>query len=138
MRLAFLPALAFLIVACSGSPTSPTPTPDAGDDAADDAATDTGKAIAATVIVNNFTYKPSKVTVKVGDTVRWTFTNGTHSVTSGSSCTMDANPVLDSGEQGSPFDYEHTFTAAGTYPYYCTYMKHCADFGQVGTVTVTP
>ena len=138
MRIALLPSLALVIlVACSDS-AQPTPTPDAGDDAAVDAAADTGSPIAATVLVNNYTYKPSKVTVKVGDTVRWTFTNGTHAVTSGSSCTLDANPELDSGEHGSPFTYEHTFTKAGTYPYYCTYMKHCVDFGQVGTVTVTP
>ncbi|CAN5752230.1 hypothetical protein BH09MYX1_BH09MYX1_25380 [soil metagenome] len=123
-----------LLVACSS--TTPTPTPDAGDDAAVDL--DSGPLPAASIVVNDFSYKPSKVTVKVGDVVRWTFTKGRHSVTSGSSCTMDTNPLMDSGEQDSPFVYEFTFTEAGTFPFFCTYMKHCSDYNQFGTVTVVP
>lgn len=124
-------------LACSGSTTTAN---DAGstDDGGADAVADAGPTPAATIVVNDFKYVPSKATVKVGDTVRWTFTKGTHSITSGSNCTTDASPELDSGEQDSPFTYEHTFTKAGTYPYYCTFMQHCAQFGQVGTITVTP
>ncbi len=137
-----LPSFLFfslLVVACSsGGTTSGT---DAGADApsTDDAAAEAGPTPAVIVVANDYKYVPAKVTVKVGDTVRWTFTKGTHSVTSGTSCTKAAGTLeLDSGEQSSPFTYDHTFTTAGTYPYFCTYMQHCSMFNQQGTVTVTP
>jgi plastocyanin len=129
------------VAACSSGTTTPT-TDAAADapstnDAASDAAAD-APAPATIVVVNDYKYVPAAVTVKVGDTVRWTFTKGTHSVTSGTNCTKAATLELDSGEHSAPFTYDHTFTQAGTHPYYCTFMSHCAMFGQEGTVTVTP
>ena len=73
--------------------------------------------------------------MNVGDTVLWKFTSGTHSVTSGTNCLTMSMPGLNSGEHGSPFNYSYTFTQAGTYDYFCTYMQHCA-MGQVGKVIV--
>ncbi len=85
-------------------------------------------------------FSPSTVTISVGDTVRWTWASSGHSVTSGTPCTVD-------GQFCSPDDmncslgvlsnmgtvYEHTFTQAGTYSYFC--HAHCA-LGMTGTVTV--
>lgn len=138
--LAVFATAGFAVAACSSGGTT-SPGTDAAADAAstDDAAAETGPPPAATVIVNDYKYVPSTLTVKVGDTVRWRFTKGTHSVTSGTNCTKAAGTLeLDSGESGSPFTYDHTFTKEGTYPYFCTYMQHCSMFGQEGTVTVTP
>jgi plastocyanin len=85
-------------------------------------------------------FSPDAVTISVGDTVRWTWSGSGHSVTSGTPCTVD-------GQFCSPNDtncsagvlsnigavYQHTFTQAGTYSYFC--HAHCA-FGMTGTVVV--
>jgi plastocyanin len=87
------------------------------------------------------TFSPSTVNISVGDTVRWTWGSSFHSVTSGNPCTAD-------GQFCSPDDmncaagtlsnvgtvYQHTFTQAGTYSYFCA--AHCS-FGMTGTVNVT-
>jgi plastocyanin len=86
-------------------------------------------------------FLPSTVNISVGDTVRWTWGSSFHSVTSGNPCTVD-------GQFCSPNDmncasgtlsnvgavYQHTFTQAGTYSYFC--FSHCS-FGMTGTVNVT-
>jgi plastocyanin len=86
-------------------------------------------------------FDPPTLTIHVGDTVQWSWASSGHSVTSGGpDCVSD-------GQFCSPNDgdcaqaplsnrdatYSHTFTAPGTYPYFCT--PHC-DFGMVGTITV--
>src|SRR5437016_6169500 len=85
-------------------------------------------------------FSPDPVNISVGDTVRWTWGSSGHSVTSGSPCTAD-------GQFCSPDDtncsagvlsnigtvYEHTFTVAGTYAYFCA--SHCV-FGMTGAVNV--
>jgi plastocyanin len=85
-------------------------------------------------------FSPDPVTISVGDTVRWTWGSSGHSVTSGTPCTVD-------GQFCSPNDtncsagvlsnmgavYQHTFTQAGTYSYFC--HVHCA-FGMTGTINV--
>lgn len=99
---------------------------------------------AATVQVTNNKFTPPTVTVKVGQIVEWQFAQGVHDVTSGSNaggasaadpikCTPDAK--FTSGEPQAKGTYRMKFTAAGTYPYFCT--PHC-DLKQFGTVTVTP
>lgn len=59
---------------------------------------------------------------------------GTHTVSSGKGCVADKK--IESGEQSAPFTFRHTFTEAGTVPYLCDYMQHCAK-GQKGVVVVT-
>jgi Copper binding proteins, plastocyanin/azurin family len=62
----------------------------------------------------------STSTIHVGDTIQWVWRSGTHSSTSGA-CAAGcvANGLWDSGLiQGGTFQF--TFTAAGTYPYFCT------------------
>jgi Copper binding proteins, plastocyanin/azurin family len=62
----------------------------------------------------------STSTIHVGDTIQWVWRSGTHSSTSGpcpAGCV--ASGLWDSGPlQGGTFQF--TFTAAGTYPYFCT------------------
>jgi len=55
--------------------------------------------------------------IRVGDTVKWVWRSGTHSTTSGFSPFGDGK--WDSGKQTGPFTFSHTFTQAGTYPYFC-------------------
>ena len=85
-------------------------------------------------------FDPATLTIKVGDTVHWVWASPGHSVVSGTNGTTDnlfcspsntgcANPPL------SPMGatYEHTFTQAGTFPYYCSVHF---SLGMTGTITV--
>lgn len=94
----------------------------------------------------NFVFDPATVTIRVGDTVHWTWASTGHSVVSGQ---VISNMNTPDGKFCSPNDtdcatapasfagatYDHTFTAAGTYPYYCA--PH-GVIGMVGTVVVQP
>ena len=42
-----------------------------------------------TVSVTNDAFSPSSLTINKGDTVKWSFVSGTHTTTSGTSCTND-------------------------------------------------
>ena len=89
---------------------------------------------------NPLTFSPASLTIKRGDTVKWVWDTSGHTVTSGTSCTAD-------GKFCSPNDtncgfgttsnvgamYQHTFTTAGTFPYFCA--THCT-LNMVGSVTV--
>lgn len=99
---------------------------------------------AATVTVTNNKYTPPSVTVKVGQIVEWQFQQGVHDVKSGpnSGGTTAADPIkctpdgkFSSGDPQGSGTYRYKFTAAGTYPYFCS--PHC-DLKQFGTVVVTP
>jgi plastocyanin len=62
----------------------------------------------------------STTTISVGDTVNWIWQADIHSTTSGTCaavCTPDG--IWDSGV-GAGLNFSHTFTQAGTFPYYCT------------------
>jgi PKD repeat protein len=119
-------------------PPSPTPTPSGtvhivtvganGQDAFRDAQTNSGS-----------------TTIRVGDTVQWKFMNNAtyHSTTSGtctngggyydySSCNPDGN--WDSGQQLAPAQFSKTFTAPGSFPYFCS--VHLSM--MTGTVFVNP
>jgi glucose/arabinose dehydrogenase/plastocyanin len=93
---------------------------------------------AATVHVDiiDFGFSPQDVAVRVGDTVTWTNTGSfNHTTTSG---TTSGGPhpdgLWDSGYLSSGASYSHTFTQAGTFPYYCApHYTH-----MTGTVTVQP
>ena len=62
-------------------------------------------------------FSPSSVTIQPGDTVRWTFSSGGHSTTSGSPGMP--NNLWDSGIRSQGAVFNHTFPSAGTFPYYC-------------------
>jgi len=87
-----------------------------------------------------FTFAPSSLTIQAGDTVRWVWSSGGHSVVSGSDGNADGRfcspsntgctnpPLSDSGAT-----YDHTFAQPGTFPYYCSVHF---SIGMTGTITV--
>jgi len=88
-------------------------------------------------------FVPESVTIKAGDTVKWTNPhNISHTVTfDPSKAAAKENAVLPAGVE--PFDsgpveeegtFSHTFTVKGTYKYVCTYHE---TMGMVGTVIVS-
>ena len=71
------------------------------------------RAAELTATIDNFTFTPQKLTVKVGDTVTWT--NGDdipHTVTSTGHFRSKA---LDTGDK-----FTYTFTTPGTFQYFCS------------------
>src|SRR5437667_1076986 len=88
-----------------------------------------GRASAATTNVSfgNFSFSPKTVTINVGDTVVWSNTGGSHTVTGDGS-----DPFCGSGF--IPTSCSHTFNTAGTFPYHC--IPHQFSFNMVGTVIV--
>jgi plastocyanin len=85
------------------------------------------------VAVSDTVFAPSLVNAKSGDTVRWNWVEGIHTITSGSLCTPNGqfNQALSSGfwEYNIPQDF------VGSIPYYCA--PHCA-FGMEGSIDVGP
>jgi plastocyanin len=86
--------------------------------------------------LSNNAFQPNSVQVQVGDTVTWTNDDSQpHTVTSGINGQPDGrfdsspnfNPLLASGQT-----FEHTFTEAGEYPYFCLLHPN-----MVGTVSVS-
>ena len=88
---------------------------------------------AATVEVSmqDFSFTPQTISINVGDTVQWTNNGGSHTTTSGSNCTADG--TWNSGLLGQGQSFSHTFTEAGTFPYFC--IPQCG-IGMTGTVVV--
>jgi plastocyanin len=87
-----------------------------------------------------FSFTPANLTISVGDTVRWTWGSSGHNVVSGTGGTADGKfcSPSDSGCANAPLSnggttYEHTFTQAGTFPYFCA--AH-VSFGMTGTIKV--
>ena len=94
----------------------------------DNGPTDTGNSGGnATVTVSDNVFTPSTVSVPVNNTVTWQWTSATveHNVT------FQGVPPSPDQIDGS---FARTFTAAGTFPYVCTF--HAAQ-GMTGTITVT-
>ena len=88
-----------------------------------------GPAFAATTNVsfgNNLVFSPKNVTINVGDTVVWSNTGGSHTVTGDGS-----DPFC--GRVFVPTSCSHTFSTAGTFSYHC--IPHQSS-GMVGTVIV--
>ena len=83
------------------------------------------------VSVTDFDFTPSLVNAKSGDTVRWNWVNGIHTITSGTNCTGDGrfNQPISSGT----WQYVIPSDFSGSIPYYCA--PHCG-FGMVATIDV--
>ena len=73
----------------------------------------------------------STSTINVGDTVRWVWVGGTHSSTSGPCPPCTGDGTWTSGIKSSG-TFEHTFTTAGSFPYFC--IPHTQ--AMTGTVIV--
>lgn len=69
----------------------------------------------------------SDTTVHVGDTVHWIWKTDAHSVTT------DTGEWADSGVHNTGFTFDHTFSTAGTFDYYC--IIH-GDSGMTGAIKV--
>jgi plastocyanin len=128
--------LSALLVSCGGGSTGPSG----------------GGGPAADVTIRDFTFTPSAVTIKAGETVRWTnngpsahtttsdggvWDSGTLSPTSGGGgggYSMSAS--MSGSATGTSFQF--TFMQAGMYPYHCSIHPPAQFPGFTGTVTVTP
>ena len=104
---------------------------------AEDTSNSTSDAIANANIVSmvssgdeGYLFVPGSIQVKVGDTVTWTNDDETlHTVTSGSGTNENTGVLFDSGMMGKGKTFEHTFTVAGEFPYFC--MVHPDMIGKV-------
>jgi DNA-binding beta-propeller fold protein YncE/glucose/arabinose dehydrogenase/plastocyanin len=75
-------------------------------------------------------YQPNPVQINVGDTVTWTNDDAQpHTVTSSANAQPDGQ--FDSNVMDPQQTFEHTFTEAGEYPYFCILHPN-----MVGTVSV--
>jgi plastocyanin len=89
-----------------------------------------------TVHVVNFAFTPDPVTINVGDTVHWVWDTPDHSTTS----VTGSAESWDSGVHDVGFTFDHKFTHAGAFVYYC--VVHGSDngngtaSGMAGTITV--
>jgi plastocyanin len=76
-------------------------------------------------------YQPNPIQVSVGTTVTWTNNDAQpHTATSGENVTPDGR--FDSSIMAPGATFEHTFTEAGEYPYFCLLHPN-----MVGTVSVS-
>ena len=76
-------------------------------------------------------YQPNPIQVSVGTTVTWTNNDAQpHTATSGENVTPDGR--FDSSIMAPAATFEHTFTEAGEYPYFCLLHPN-----MVGTVSVS-
>ncbi|MBI5802952.1 MAG: hypothetical protein HZA92_19800 [Verrucomicrobia bacterium] len=78
------------------------------------------------VFMNNFTFTPAVVNVRVGDTVTWMNQAGSHTVTG-----TGSDPFCGSGTV--PVSCSVTFNTVGSFPYIC--IPH-VGFNMTGLVTV--
>src|ERR1035441_10467375 len=83
------------------------------------------QAALANVSIEDFDFNPSSVTINVNDRVLWTWNGASpHSSTSNGG-------IWDSMQNGPGFTFSWTFSAAGSFPYFCTLHPF-----MTGTVTV--
>jgi plastocyanin len=71
-----------------------------------------GKGETFYVRIQNSAFYPNSITISAGDTVDWTNLDSTNHTVVGTGFSSDNISTEDS--------YDHTFTKAGTYNYYCS------------------
>ncbi|HZS41465.1 MAG TPA: plastocyanin/azurin family copper-binding protein [Polyangia bacterium] len=137
-------------IGCGGETPAPAPTPAPTPTPSSMPPPTTG-ATTHTVTVGpngSMMFAPSQISINVGDTVEWNWPAGSlpHTVTSGTPGAPDGQ-FCSNGQQPSvqacsgaayamtgPATYSHTFSAAGSFPYFC--QVHGAL--MTGMVTVNP
>jgi plastocyanin len=89
---------------------------------------------------NKLSFSPDPAVIRVNDTVKWVWASSHHNVVSGTDGNADGRFCSPSDKKcdkaptaNTGTTYSHTFTTAGTFPYFCT--PH-AMFGMTGTVIV--
>jgi plastocyanin len=66
-------------------------------------------------------FEPLTINVPVGTTVTWKNSDSTlHTVTSGSAESGTSGTIFDSSYVAAGKTFQHTFSSAGTFDYYCT------------------
>jgi plastocyanin len=102
-------------VALAQYPDVPTPTPEPQTKTA--APTPQASPI-STIHIKNFAYVPATVTIRPGQTVRFVEDDDApHTVTA-------TDKSFDSGNLNQKDSWRHTFTAEGTYTYFCAYHPY--------------
>jgi len=85
------------------------------------------RAADATVKIENFTFAPQNLTVKIGTTVTWDNEDDIpHTIAS--STKLFRSNALDTGDR-----FSFTFTTPGVYQYFCSLHPH-----MIGTIVVEP
>lgn len=89
-----------------------------------------------TVLVEDFSFDPTTVTIEEGGTVRWVWTTDTlHTITSGSAGDGDAGSLFDESASTEGTVVELIFEDTGAYPYFSNTETDIAE-GMAGTVNV--
>jgi plastocyanin len=73
----------------------------------------TASAAVLQVDINDYSFSPNIITIQAGDTVHWVNHMGNHTVTADDSSFRSGNIM------SAPWTFDHTFTTAGEFPYYC-------------------
>jgi amicyanin len=87
------------------------------------------------VKIDNFTFNPQRVTVKVGDTVTWLNEDDIPHTVRATAGDFKSK-ALDTGDR-----YAFTFTKAGSYDYFCSLHPHMTGHivvESVGGASATP
>lgn len=79
------------------------------------------------VTVQNFSFSPQTLTITTGDIVKWNNISGTHNVRA------NDNSFYFGAALPAPWEFTHTFTTPGDFPYYC---EPHASMGMTGTIIV--
>jgi plastocyanin len=82
-------------------------------------------ASSATVQIQNFAFTPQNVTIHVGGTVTWKFDDSAEHTVTAVDRSFNSQP-MSSGQT-----FQHTFTKAGTYNYFCSIHQF-----MTGTIVV--
>ncbi len=109
-------AATVLVAGCGSDSTTSTPsTTGTAPSATGSAAPNAHQPAAVTIDVHKMKFSPDNVTVKVGDTVTWKFSDKVpHAVQGIGDSAMGINsPIFDTGE------WSYTFSVPGTYRYLC-------------------
>ena len=91
-------------------------------------------------MTDQFRFSPASVTIKTGQTVRWTNSASVQHTATGDPSIEDEVSIpagaepFNSGLMSPGQQFSHTFTTPGTYHYIC--LPHYR-MGMVGTITVT-
>jgi len=132
-----------VILAIFGQSPAPTPTPTAGPTPTlTPTPTPTPPSMPTThdVSMEDFFFDPKDITIKVGDTVRWTNNgNFNHTTQDDGDVVWNSNnqfPLPNGMQPGNVFQF--TFTSEDVFPYFCLFHGGIGGIGMAGTVTVEP
>jgi len=82
-----------------------------------------------------FMFHPAQLAVEQADWVRWVWTGGSHTTTSGSGCVADGLWNVSLNSLTPPQFTRQFLELPGSLPFFCS--PHCLSFGMIGAVSVT-